>query len=221
MAAVNPQAKVIKIDKLPFAGTKAEIKQRKLKEGKYCDPEQFESKALSHLGQTDERIVRLIRGTLITVVVPVPQDPLAITQAEQEAIDDAEKINLDVVEADAKLRNFLVASLDGQPHDTITAKTRTGQERTGLESWRLLINRYQTKEIMVLETMLEQFKINVFENMEDQLAQYEDIVGQIAVHANGAAKTDKELGIKLLSKFPDDRNHYYTECVGRITREVK
>jgi hypothetical protein len=76
---MSTQVEVEKVAKLPFAGTKAEIKQWDLK-GKYCTPEQFETKALSHLRQLDVTIASLIEGTLVPVTVPVPVNATDITR---------------------------------------------------------------------------------------------------------------------------------------------
>jgi hypothetical protein len=100
------QVKVEKVAKLPFAGTKAKIKQWDLK-GKYCTPEQFETKALSHLRQVDVTIASLIEGTLVPVTVPVPVDEANITKLERGAINKANNVNKSYEEANAKLRDFL------------------------------------------------------------------------------------------------------------------
>jgi hypothetical protein len=120
---MSTQVKVEKVAKLPFAGTKAEITQWELK-GRYCTPEQFETKAISHVQQLDANIAKLIEGTLVRVTVPIPVNATAPTADETAAIAKATDENKVYDEADAKLRDFLVSSLEGQPHNTIITVLR-------------------------------------------------------------------------------------------------
>jgi hypothetical protein len=78
------------------------------------------------------------------------------------------------------------------------------------------MRRYKIEEVTTLESMLEHLKINVYEDMENQIAEFENLVGLIAVHKDGGPKTDKELMIKLMSKFPEMKAHYYTETLSLI-----
>jgi len=47
--------------------------------------------------------------------------------------------------------------------------------------------------------------------MEIQFAKYEDLVGQIALHPDGGAMTEKSTIVKFMAKFPTERTHWYTQ----------
>jgi hypothetical protein len=193
----------------------AKIKQWDLK-GRYCTPEQFETKAISHVRQLDANIANPIECTLVRVMVPIPVNATAPTADETAAIDKATDDNKVYDEANAKLRDFLVSSLEGQPHNTIITMGVMGKEKTDKELWNLLMRHYKIEEVTTLESMLKHLKINVYDDMENQIAKFENLVGLIALHKDGGAKTDKELMIKLMSKFPKMKAHYYTETLARL-----
>ena len=162
-------AKVEKVSKLPFAGTQAEIKAHGLsKTGRIVNPKQFEAKAIAHLRQVDTNIARLIEGTLATMPIPVALDPTLPTAIETRDIAVATTNNALVDESNAKLRQFLITSLEGVPFHTIMATSATGAEKTGLQSWKLLMDRYKVKEVSTLESELEKFRVDPFGDMESQ-----------------------------------------------------
>jgi hypothetical protein len=132
-------------------------------------PEQFEIKCLCHLQQIDTNIASVLTGDLVEVDVPLPADPTQPTAQETRAMATATAINTRFEAANARLRDFLILSVEGIPFAIIAAKDPTGQGLTGKETWEILMLRYKPEEVTTLETQLEQFKINVLEDMEAQV----------------------------------------------------
>jgi hypothetical protein len=130
--------RVEKVAKLPFAGTKAEIETKGLKVDRFCTPEQFEIKCLSHLQQIDTTIANVMMGDLVEVDVPLPVDATQPTAQETRAMTTATAINTRFEAANARLRDFLISSVEGILFAIISAKDHTGQELTGKQAWDVL-----------------------------------------------------------------------------------
>jgi hypothetical protein len=206
------QGKIESVSRVPFAGTKHEIRLRGLSmKGKYCSPEYFQKKATSHRARIDANIPRVIDMTLVEVQVTVPVDPNNTTANDTLAIDAGNANHSVFTTAKNKLLEFLITSVKGIPYDIIVAMGVNGASKKGKKVWDVLMTRNRHKEITMIEAKLMEFKVDVYSDMEYQIAKFQDLVGQISLHPDGQAMADRALIIKFMSKILQDRAHLYTQ----------